>query len=419
MAPKPKFNTLTTTGRLAKDAYEREQKAAATKPTPNPSETLNNNLPTPPPPKKKRRITNHAPPGERAAEAAAKALAREKKAARKAPLTTKEKQAAHAARQRKARQSVVHDGSSLHILPDEDGAPSAGAGERVKGSETRNLNLMDFMRELGQMSSTPVQKGRRKGVVAGEGRRESVLVRATEKTRRLKAEVGGGFESKAKGSRRPGLMALPLKLRERIWREVVVETRFFVYPASSPEQPDLAMTSRQVRKEVLLIYYGENTFAVEVPSATAKGKKTKASPSLMPVKKWANALQSAKHLEQISQWAFIWIPTTASNTGTAGLDSAASNEDAIVSLQFPVPRKKRKPKMEVHKQAFCMLSSHEQHVPCVLKKVPKWLNDAVTSALLEKEDRGEQVMAIAVAMRQKGGELVESRCELLKMDNGL
>lgn len=259
----------------------------------------------------------------------------------------------------------------------------------------------------------------KKAVVAGGGRRESVLVRATERTRRLKVEVGGGFESKVKGTGGPGLMALPLKLRERIWREVVVETRFFVYPASSPEQPDLAMTSRQIRKEVLPIYYGENTFAVEVPSAIAKGKRTKASPSLKPMEKWASALRSAKHLEQISKWAFIWIPTTASNTGTAGLDSAAANEDAIVSLQFPVPRKKRKPKMEIHKQAFCMLSSHEQHAPCVLKKVPKWLKDAVTSVLLETEDRGEQILAIAVTLRQKGGELVESRCKLLKMDDGL
>lgn len=419
MAPKPKLNTLTTTGRLAKDAYEREQQQAkAAMPKLTPSEPLTGDVPSRPPPKKKRRVTNHAPPGERAAEAAAKALAREKKkAARKAPLTTKEKQAAHAARQRKARQSVVHDGSSLRVLSEENEMSSVG--ERAKESETRNLNLMDFMRELGQMSSTPVQKGRKKAVVAGGRGRESVLVRATEKTRRLKVEVGGGFESKAKGTGGPGLMALPIELRQRIWRQVVVETRFFVYPASSPEQPDLAMTSRQIRREVLPIYYGENTFVVEVPSAIAKGKTTKASPSLMPVKKWANALQSAKHLEQISKWAFIWIPTTASNTGTAGLDSAASNEDAIVSLQFPVPRKKRKPKMEIHKQAFCMLSSHEQHVPCVLKKVPKWLNDAVTSALLEKEDRGEQVMAIAVAMRQKGGELVESRCKLLKMDDGL
>lgn len=419
MAPKPKFNTLTTAGRIEKAGYEKQQQEQQVNQTSqqytNPSMSTHSRAPSPPPAKKRRRNTNHPPPSEMAAEAKAKAAAKDKqKSKRKAPLTTKEKQEAHAVRQRKAKQSVVHDGSSLRVVL--EGSAASSGGERAQTVETRNL--MDFMRELGQMNSTPVPKAKKTKKPTGP-RKESVLVRSTEETKRVKQEAGQQSESKAKGTEGSYLMSLPLKVRKHIWREVIVKTQFFVYPISSPEQPDLAMTNRQIREEVLEIYYGENTFAVEIPNKTGKGKKSKVTSTLKPVEKWVSALQVAGHLQRVSRWAFVWAPVPAARVGATTPNDELCGQDAIVSLQYPAPGVGQIgiPQIEIHRQASCMLPSHEQYTPCLQKDVPVWLSDAVAGSVLAEDDRGRQVLAIAKVLREKGEDLVEARCGILQGDD--
>jgi len=256
-APKPKFNTLTTAGRVAKAAHER---AAAMEQTP-PQTTPPPPQPSTSPVKKKRKARILPPPHEIAAEAKLKEDAKEakngSKKKKKAPLTTKEKLAessAARARERKRKQPVVHDGVGLKVVEGGSGEKSSRA---KKTAAEKPKNLMDFMRDFRQMpAAAAAASAGSKGKKSGEGRlkavRESVLVRPTERTKRLRVAEEGQRPTPIQDDERqdntspskPLLMTLPREVRQRIWRLVVVEAQFFVYPAISPEQPDLAMTGR-------------------------------------------------------------------------------------------------------------------------------------------------------------------------------
>lgn len=446
---KPKFDTLTTTGRLAKAAYNRSLKDSQTTPTsemsPSPAP------PTAAPPKKKRKYTTLPPPSELEAEAKRKAEAKLKpKRKAKTPLTTEEKIAAKQAKaakqqpkERKQRQGVVFDGSELKAVDTEDGGEEEGEGNGGGGGRKRMRvvaekapNLMHFMREFGQMSSfsPAVAKGKRAlgGRDGGERKdgkervRESVLVRPTERTKRLKAEMEKSGKArfdesfvriKTEEGREPRLnvLDLPLELRQRIWRPAVVEEQFFVYPAVSTEQPDLAMATRQIRGEVLPIYYAENTFAVEVPVGEGKKKKKAGNVSLEPLKKWAAALReagSARHIEMVRKWAFSWA-APATFPADQGAGGSTAGQEIIVSLHFPKPGvgSDARPEIAIHREASCLLPGHENFLRCVWVCYPSWLDDAVAASILkEKQERGKQIMLIAGEIGKRGAELVGSRC---------
>ena len=431
-APKPKFNTLTTAGRVAKAAHER---AAAMEQTP-PQTTPPPPQPSTSPVKKKRKARILPPPHEIAAEAKLKEDAKEakngSKKKKKAPLTTKEKLAASAAakaRENKRKQPVVHDGVGLKAVEnvavwgmaggggDGEGGKGKGKGKGTKkAAAEKPKNLMDFMRDFKQV---PDAKGAgAKGKKAGGGKakvaRESVLVRATERTMRLKAEMDysttmESSENEHDSSSGSRLMTLPLEVRQRIWRLVVVEKQFFVYPVISPEQPDLAMTSRQIRGEVLPLYYGENTFAVEIPVETM-GRTGRLS--LEPVKKWTAALEDGGHLGTIRNWALSLV-LPASSVAGVGTSKLKSDRELVISLQYPKSgtNKHVQPDIEIHRKGSCLLPSHEEHRQCARMCYPRWVDDALAAAVLaEKEDRGKQVVLFAASIGRKGHELVGSQC---------
>lgn len=430
----PKFNTLTTAGRIAKAAHEREEATTRSSATSPPSDSM-------PPKKKSRKIPVLAPPAELEAEALRRAEAKKKPNSqpKKAPLTTKDKISAS-----KKKQTFVP------VEDDEKGFRAGGSeGAKTKGEKPRNL--MDIMRDLGQMgSAAPVSASSTvagkvqtvassgpKGRVKGKAReKESVLVRPTERTRRMqqsrqrlggiraapaassvkiKREDDDGFSSNAQAD----LMNFPLELRQRIWRLAVVETHFFVYPAINQEQPDLAMTSRQIRKEVLPLYYGENTFAIEIPASVevGMGKKKSKGPertSLLLVRKWMAALENREYFGAIRKWALSWAPPLR-DLRVGGLEHAGSRE-VIVSICYPKPgsanERTTRPEIEIHRQAFCLLVSHELFHPCICMCYPTWLDNAVAAAVLaEGQDRGKQVLMIAEDVEKRGGDLVGSRCE--------
>jgi len=433
--PKPKFNTLTTAGHVAKAAHER---AVMDNDTPTPSQTTAEQTTPPPqtpntltaPVKRKRKNQILPPPHELAAEAKLKEDAKAAKPNSKkkqAPLTTKEKitaSAAAKARENKRKQPVVHDGVGLKVVESVGvwGMAGAGDGKAPKGGKGKKAaaekpkNLMDFMRDLNQVSAA-AKHGETKGKKAAGGKakvaRESVLVRATERTMRLKAEMdcSATIESEneqdiSSGSR---LMSLPLEVRQRIWRLVVVETHFFVYPAISPEQPDLAMTSRQIRGEVLPLYYGENTFAVEIPVETM-GRSGRVS--FEQLRKWTVALAGGGHLGTIRKWALSLV-LPASGVTSVGTSKLNSDRELILGLQYPKSGTNThvQPDIEIHRKGACLLPSHEEHRQCVRVRYPRWVDDALAAAFLaDKEDRGKQVLLFAASIGRKGHELVGSQC---------
>ena len=282
-------------------------------------------------------------------------------------------------------------------------------------------NLMDFMRDLKQVPTAPRVKKTGGAAESGKAKvvRESVLVRATERTMRLKADVeqpdlpvGIKSEYEQDASSGSRLMTLPLEVRQRIWRLVVVETQFFVYPAISAEQPDLAMTSRQIRGEVLPVYYGENTFAVEIPVETMGNLKS-GRVSLEPVRKWTAALEGGGNMGTIKKWALSLVLPAHDVTG-AGAPKLKSNQELVISLQYPKSgtKKHAQPDVEIHRQGSCLLPSHEEYRQCMkMTCYPRWVDDALAAAALAEEDnRGKQVVLFAVSIEKKGRELLGSRC---------
>lgn len=407
---------------------------------------------TPPPSKKKKKkIAVLPPPAELEAEALlraqAKANAKNKKKTSKKPLTTKDKIAASAVGRKKkqAAGSIENDGDGLKAA----GGRSKGAkGDSGAAKGEKPRNLMDIMRDLGQMSSaaapTPVKStvAGKVQTVAGSGRgghgkgkakaKESVLVRPTERTKRMKQSqlhqagtskssppvaIKQEDDNESPPSAHGSLMDLPLEVRQRIWRLAVVETQFFVYPAIDQEQPDLAMTSRQVRSEVLPLFYGENTFAIEIPASAGVESGTKKARvaervSLEPVKKWMSSMADKDYVQTIGNWAFSWAPPLTDVGAGAG---ESGDREVIVSIRYPMPasadRRDVQPEVEIHQQAFCLLESHKLFNPCLRRCYPRWLDDTVAAAVLAGgSDRGQQMMLIANDVEKRGGELVGSRC---------
>jgi hypothetical protein len=120
----PKFDSLTTAGRIAKAAHIREQATAKFTPTSLPPDSA--------PPKKKRRKTVFAPPAELEAEAARRAEAKkmQKPQPKQAPLTTKYKVAAGKTKTKKAF-GLVED--------DVEGIRGGSAGEAKRKERSRAI----------------------------------------------------------------------------------------------------------------------------------------------------------------------------------------------------------------------------------------------------------------------------------------
>ncbi|KAK4609170.1 hypothetical protein CLAFUW4_14300 [Fulvia fulva] len=106
---------------------------------------------------------------------------------------------------------------------------------------------------------------------------------------------------------------LPDEVRNRIWKLVVVDDKSCIWPTSPTgrEQPDLAMSCKQIRQEVLPIYYGLNTFGISLqkePIAVEPTKlfQKKSLTGLAAVHKWASTIgnEDTTWLSMIQSWAF-------------------------------------------------------------------------------------------------------------------
>lgn len=161
------------------------------------------------------------------------------------------------------------------------------------------------------------------------------------------------------------------------------------------------------------MYYGENTFAVEIPVAVETGRKSKSGRvSLETARKWMAALDKGGRVGTIKKWALSVVVPAGDVAGT-GTARAKNDREVLISLQYPKSgtKKQVQPEVEIHRQGSCLLPRHEEYRQCVRMCYPCWVDDALAAAFLaEKEDRGKQVMLFAATVEKKGYELVESRC---------
>jgi hypothetical protein len=133
------------------------------------------------------------------------------------------------------------------------------------------------------------------------------------------------------------------------------------------------------------------------------------------------ALADQEYVQAVRKWALSWAPLAADVRSGAG---GAEDKELIVSLCYPKAAASAsgqavQPVVEIHRQAFCMLESHELYGSCVGRCYPQWLDDAVAAAVqAEVEDHGKQIVLVAKEVEQRGEELVGSRCgsEIVEID---
>ena len=252
----------------------------------------------------------------------------------------------------------------------------------------------------------------------------SMLVRLTERAKRWKAEHlelaktvhdGGVFR----------LMDLPKELQMRIWRFAVIYPRFFVWPESvtGREQPGLAMVCKEVRREVLPIFYEKNTFAIDVSRPQTQTQPLRGNQSVVkkiePVKSvaamenWAECLEmEAEWFYRIRNWAFSYTQETA--TGAKRL--AEEDNSFVVSFKTWKRNGQRTwdASVEVHRDARCILARFEDCGLCKLQQTPKWLQHEVIEILdaaTGKNVMHVMIVGLAKAIQRKTAELVGARCE--------
>lgn len=233
-------------------------------------------------------------------------------------------------------------------------------------------------------------------------------------------------------------MDLPAPVKIRVYRLVVVDSRLWVWPASvsDREQPDISMVCREIRLAVLPIYYGENTFAVDI-AAPAQGvcmlaqnyeQASKRQPvtGLIAVVRWAE-MMSAKHNEggkwftAVKQWCFSYRDPLA---GFEGTEAAPSNpipdESFVTSVRFPLTRREKtdkKIKIEVHRRAACVMPDWRDYGECAVMAAPDALYAAVAIWLQAGVQEPEALFQFVLNMRELVGQLSFQRCEKVRRNH--
>ncbi|KAK3707257.1 hypothetical protein LTR37_012258 [Vermiconidia calcicola] len=227
-----------------------------------------------------------------------------------------------------------------------------------------------------------------------------------------------------------GLLGLEKHIRARIWRYAVVYPSHFVWPdsVSGKEQPDLAMVCREIREEVLPIYYAENIFAVDVSPtslsvaqqdvATFFGgtKKTKAAAKTAQdhpkadikaskIATWAAVLEERGWFSMIRHWCFTYAPDSS-------IRKDSEDNSLVVSVNFFTreDRSWHTHGPEVHRDAFCVLGFRK----CKIQLSPDWVNEAVYQMLDATKGKpigGEMLVGLVEKVRERVDELVDLRCE--------
>ncbi|KAI7544380.1 hypothetical protein KC331_g6846, partial [Hortaea werneckii] len=195
---------------------------------------------------------------------------------------------------------------------------------------------------------------------------------------------------------------LPKEVRVNIYRSLVVESKVFVRPDSAMgrEQPDLAMVSRQLRNEILPIFYAENVFAIDLvpmqPTKAGAGNETTAKgplSGLLAIEKWAKVMQKGGWLKFIRHWVFDYAPLPGQGpfiqhkADSIGLPAAGKTHDdgsLMISLRIAPPTGDGglySGDLQVHQDACCLMPGFQEFQKCTVQVTPSWLNQLVIELL--------------------------------------
>ncbi|KAK3114779.1 hypothetical protein LTR53_006556 [Teratosphaeriaceae sp. CCFEE 6253] len=209
---------------------------------------------------------------------------------------------------------------------------------------------------------------------------------------------------------------LPRELRHEIYEFVVVEHKIFIRPDSvtGREQPDLAMVCRQVREEVLPVFYGKNTFAIDLTPSP----RTAGTDGLKTAAAWARAIGNqssafpASSISFIRHWIFDYAAPVFINS-----DEADDDHALMLSVRF-----KKRTKLgswsavvEVHRDAACIMPAFAERGTCTVQIAPEWVNEAiirVCDAAKQGGITGQLIMGLAMELRPRMQMLVKSRCKM-------
>ncbi|KAK4543427.1 hypothetical protein LTR36_005570 [Oleoguttula mirabilis] len=457
---------MTTQGKIAKAAAKADTRKSVPRPPPADSKPKPRSLP---------------PPGEGLGITKPKSVDKSKGTRRSEPLTTQQKiRAAAAAAKAKGPQSAKPAAAARHAAAANSGPgklmqAAQNAGSPKKAAKAKAPGMMSVLRTHDASMQKFAKKGEGNAVMyrrtqrAEKHRREKrekslrdpeikaiwedpgvqeMLLKAAKNGKvwkilaRKKEEKGVEMWQKLGKLIRaelvalppltsvgPGkdesfrLMDLPKELRAEIFKLVVVESKVFIRPDSviGKEQPDLAMVSKQLRAEVLPVFYGKNTFAIDLPSAgPAKMGRPKCDRSvpltgLAAIEKWSSALETGGCFGMIRRWVFDYAPAGSWVTGQR-TDNGAEYSSLMVSVTFTKKHDSRcwDAAVEIHRDAACVMQAFREHGLCVVKRVPEWLNEAVIE-VLDAAKRGSisggMILGLAKAMKAKVQKLGEFRCE--------
>ncbi|GAB1735635.1 hypothetical protein NU219Hw_g4207t1 [Hortaea werneckii] len=228
-------------------------------------------------------------------------------------------------------------------------------------------------------------------------------------------------------------MDLPKELRANIYRSVVVESKVFVRPDSAmgKEQPDLAMVSRQLRDEVLPIFYAENVFAIDlVPTQPTKGadyERTAREPlsGLLAVEKWAKVMHKGDWLKFIRHWVFDYAPlpgqgsTIQHKADSICLPTQTHDDGSLmISLRIAPPTGDGGlygGDLQVHQDACCLMPGFQEFQQCTVQVTPSWLNklviDLLDKAKLEGGVSAKMIVELSKVLEARVHALADCRCE--------
>ena len=246
---------------------------------------------------------------------------------------------------------------------------------------------------------------------------KGVLERPTKRSLRLKAYVIWKLDGMG-NVETFDVMGLPEELRWMIWELVVVDPNFFVWPDSltGREQPDLAMVSRRIRAEVLPIYYSKNVFAVDIsPAKTTPmgGRKVTVEPKdTAKLEKWAGVLEEGMWFGSIRNWALTYTPMSTAMPWAV----AEEDKSLIVAPSFWNPKDRQwQAKVEVHREACCILAGAAEYDMCKVNKAPMWLRtlviEATEGAARKNLMTKDLIVGLAKSIKVRAHQLVSERCE--------
>ncbi|KAI7199148.1 hypothetical protein D0869_02193 [Hortaea werneckii] len=249
-------------------------------------------------------------------------------------------------------------------------------------------------------------------------------------------------DEKTRGTFR--FMDLPKEVQANIYRSSVVESKVFVRPDSmmGREQPDLAMVSRQLRDEVLPIFYAENVFAIDlVPMQPAKAgpgdgtTATKPLAGLLAIEKWAKMMQKGNWLKFIRHWVFDYAPLPGQGpfiqhkADSIGLPTAGKAHDdgsLTLSLRITPPTGDGglySGDLQVHQDACCLMPGFQEFQQCTVQVTPSWLNQLVIELLnkakLEGGVSAKMIVELSKVLEARVHALADCRCEKSMVKDGL